>query len=125
VLSELNALKLEHEKSRRREENLAKQLLELDIFKLDIIARELKDMEELLKSTYKSVPQDKPGLKQDVGTLKEHAREIINKCLTETQKLHIGTTVQGHSTSLMLDILEALREIHPSYRPQTASRDSA
>jgi hypothetical protein len=38
---------------------LAKQLLDLDIFKLDIIARELKDMEELLKSCYKSVPQDK------------------------------------------------------------------
>eukprot|EP00961_Rhodomonas_salina_P163700 2204859-Rhodomonas_salina.3 len=34
-----------------------------------------------------------PSLKQDVGSLKEHARNIIDKCLTETQKLHIGTTV--------------------------------
>lgn len=38
-------------------------------------------------------------------------RDIINKCLSETQKLHVGSSVAGHDSTLLLDILEALRDV--------------
>jgi len=41
--------------AREREQSMATQLMSLDIFKLDIIARELKDVEDLLLSSYKAL----------------------------------------------------------------------
>jgi chromosome segregation ATPase len=108
--------------AREREQTMARQLLSLDIFKLDIIARELKEVEDLLHSSYKSFSSDQPAVKGQVSKCKEIVRNIINKCLSETQKLHIGTTVQGHDSSLILDILEALRDMKHTFRPQTRTQ---
>ena len=110
--SEVSLLQNHLQAARDREENMAKQLVALDIFKLDIIARELKDLEDLSTCAYKSVGQEQEALKAQLSSSKSIVRNIINKCLSETQKLHIGTTVQGHDSSLILDILEALRDIH-------------
>jgi hypothetical protein len=112
----------ELEAAREREQTMARQLLSLDIFKLDIIARELKEVEDLLHSSYKSFSTDQPAVKGQVSKCKEIVRNIINKCLSETQKLHIGTTVQGHDSSLILDILEALRDMKHTFRPQTRTQ---
>ena len=101
--------------AREREQTMAKQLLSLDIFKLDIISRELKEAEDILSFASKAVSE--PGVKGQVSRCKEIVRNIINTCLSETQKLHIGTTVQGHDSSLLLDILAALRHLHPGGKP--------
>jgi hypothetical protein len=110
--SEVSLLKNHLQAARNREENMAKQLVALDIFKLDIIARELKDVEDLSICAYKSVGQEQEALKAQLSSCKSIVRNVINKCLSETQKLHIGTTVQGHDSTLILDIIEALRDIH-------------
>jgi len=38
--------------------------------------------------------QEDEALKGQLSSCKSIVRNIINKCLSETQKLHIGTTVQ-------------------------------
>ena len=118
----MEQVRKELEAAREREQTMARQLLSLDIFKLDIIARELKEVEDLLHSSYKSFSSDHPAVKGQVSKCKEIVRNIINKCLSETQKLHIGTTVQGHDSSLILDILEALRDMKHTFRPQTRTQ---
>ena len=111
---------------------MARQLVSLDIFKLDVIARQLKDVEHMLASSFKTLAHDhteaarggggggwggREEVRGWVGQCKGIVRNIINSCLDETQKLHIGTTVQGHDSSLILDILEALRDIHQRTHP--------
>ena len=44
--------------ARERELMMARQLLSLDIFKLDIRARELEEVVDLLHSSYKTFVQD-------------------------------------------------------------------
>eukprot|EP00931_Biecheleriopsis_adriatica_P073872 TRINITY_DN4807_c0_g2_i2.p1 TRINITY_DN4807_c0_g2~~TRINITY_DN4807_c0_g2_i2.p1 ORF type:complete len:1372 (+),score=356.68 TRINITY_DN4807_c0_g2_i2:40-4116(+) len=118
-LSELE--RLLEAKEREREEALARERLmsvkykELDIFKLDVIARELKGLDsELgrLGSSVKSLNNDAAKLKnydeqQHIGLqgdrmmdqcklLRAHIRDVINKCLSETQKMHIGVAIDDY-----------------------------
>lgn len=103
------------EKERERQEALERERLiairykELDIFKLDIIARELKALDNELGLVGKEAKflQQSAGRLKDFGEqqqihqhgskmldqcvqLRSHIRDVINKCLSETQKLHIG-----------------------------------
>lgn len=94
---------------------MALKYKELDIFKLDVIARELKGLDGELGYVGKAVRE----LQGDVGKMKHydeqqqigshgskmhdqcvqlraHIRDVINKCLSETQKLHIGISVDDH-----------------------------
>merc|ERR1712048_766541 len=109
------------EKERERQEALEKErsmsvkYKELDIFKLDIIARELKALDNKLGSLGR-VAKD---LLQDAGRIKEymdqqrisqqgdkmldqckmlraHIRDVIHKCLSETQKMHIGVAIDDY-----------------------------
>jgi len=95
-----------------RERAMAMKYKELDIFKLDIIARELKKLDNELGMVGKSVK----ALQNDAGRLKNydereqicphgdkmmdqckdlrsHIRDVIEKCLSETQKMHIGVAI--------------------------------
>jgi len=87
---------------------------QLDIFKLDVIARELKRLEGRVKlvrdeaGTLGALAKAAAGgqarqreqlgqLSQRVGTeldgCRGLVRDVINQCLTDMQKLHIGHTV--------------------------------
>jgi len=108
-------------KEKEREAALEKERLmsvkykELDIFKLDIIARELKGLDNELGrvgSGAKSLGQDAGRLRnydeqQMIGQhgmnlldqcklLRAHIRDVINKCLSETQKMHIGVGIDDY-----------------------------
>ncbi|OLQ00349.1 Fructose-bisphosphate aldolase [Symbiodinium microadriaticum] len=92
-----------------RERMMAIKYKELDIFKLDIIARELKSLDNELGLVGKEAKflQQSAGRLKDFGDqqqilqhgskmldqcvqLRSHIRDVIHKCLSETQKLHIG-----------------------------------
>jgi len=55
----------------------------------------LYQVDVLLNTAYKNAPADKATLKADLSTSKELVKGIINKCLSETQKLHVGSSVSG------------------------------
>jgi len=109
------------QKEREREEALARERFmsvkykELDIFKLDVIARELKGLDNELArlgSAVKSLNQDAHKLKNydeqqhilqlgdtmmdQCKLLRAHIRDVINKCLSDTQKMHIGVAIDDH-----------------------------
>jgi len=113
--------KLLEDKERERAEALERERLmalkykELDIFKLDIIARELKGLDNELTGvgrTAKNLLTDASRLrnldeKEAIGPhgdhildqckdLRAHIRDVINKCLNETQRMHIGVAVDDH-----------------------------
>lgn len=99
----VNALEEELQRSRGRYK-------ELNVFKLDVIARELMSFERKLESQRSdiqllrrtSTKQLKDSDDQDwlalrcidlvasCRELKSHVQDVIHKCLSETQKLHIG-----------------------------------
>mmetsp|Transcript_7236 Transcript_7236/g.17149 ORF Transcript_7236/g.17149 Transcript_7236/m.17149 type:complete len:218 (+) Transcript_7236:1-654(+) len=112
-LAELRAMLEEKERERQealeRERMMAIKYKELDIFKLDIIARELKSLDNELGLVGKEAKflQQSAGRLKDFGDqqqilqhgskmldqcvqLRSHIRDVIHKCLSETQKLHIG-----------------------------------
>merc|ERR1712232_1380876 len=115
-LAELQASLDEKEKERlealERERLMAMKYKELDIFKLDIIARELKALDNELGSVGKQakmlqndsaklrnydeqqqlIPHGDKMLDQ-CRDLRAHIRDVINKCLSETQKMHIGVAI--------------------------------
>ncbi|CAJ1359226.1 unnamed protein product [Effrenium voratum] len=111
----LAAKEREREQAEARERMMAVKYKELDIFKLDIIARELKGLDNELGrvgSGLKSLHQDATRLRnydeqQQVGNqsdslldqcrlLRGHIRDVINKCLSETQKMHIGVGIDDY-----------------------------
>mmetsp|Transcript_55828 Transcript_55828/g.133054 ORF Transcript_55828/g.133054 Transcript_55828/m.133054 type:complete len:1273 (-) Transcript_55828:147-3965(-) len=110
--------KILEDKERERQEALERERLmsmkykELDIFKLDIIARELKSVDgdfNLLGKQVKIMQTDVGKLRnydeqQGIGghgdkilqqcyDIRAHVRDVINKCLSETQKMHIGVAI--------------------------------
>jgi len=108
----LAAKEREREEAEARERMMAVKYKELDIFKLDIIARELKALDNELGRVgggVKSLHQDAGRLRnydeqQSIGhqsdqlldqckQLRSHIRDVINKCLSETQKMHIGVGI--------------------------------
>jgi len=119
VDSELAELRRQlEEKERERQEAMERERLmaikykELDIFKLDIIARELKSLDNELGLVGKEAKflQQSAGRLKDFGDqqqilqhgskmldqcvqLRSHIRDVIHKCLSETQKLHIGAAI--------------------------------
>lgn len=81
--------------------------LDLDVFKLDVIARELKGLEKEISRCKSAVAgvdvksmtnfSDREKMSAALFPLvdvlnmcRTHMRDVINQCLTETQKLHIG-----------------------------------
>ncbi|CAE7284679.1 FBA1 [Symbiodinium natans] len=119
-LAELRRLLEEKERERQealeRERMMAIKYKELDIFKLDIIARELKSLDNELGLVGKEAKflQQSAGRLKDFGDqqqihqhgskmptteldqcvqLRSHIRDVIQKCLSETQKLHIGAAI--------------------------------
>ncbi|CAK9090373.1 Probable protein phosphatase 2C 3 (PP2C 3) [Durusdinium trenchii] len=108
----LAAKEREREEAEARERMMAVKYKELDIFKLDIIARELKALDNELQrvgSGVKGLNQAAARLRnydeqQGIGNqsdqlldqckqLRSHIRDVINKCLSETQKMHIGVGI--------------------------------
>eukprot|EP00928_Gymnodinium_smaydae_P070386 TRINITY_DN54230_c0_g1_i1.p1 TRINITY_DN54230_c0_g1~~TRINITY_DN54230_c0_g1_i1.p1 ORF type:complete len:1256 (+),score=298.71 TRINITY_DN54230_c0_g1_i1:59-3826(+) len=113
--NELERKEQERQEALERERIMALKYKELDIFKLDIIARELKALDSelgLAGKEVKSLQQDTGRLKnydeqQQIGlhgsklldqchALRAHIRDVINKCLSETQKLHVGIAIDDH-----------------------------
>ncbi|CAE7815132.1 unnamed protein product [Symbiodinium necroappetens] len=99
----------EREAALEKERLMAVKYKELDIFKLDIIARELKALDNELGrvgSGVKSLSQDSSRLRNydeqqmvsqhsnnlldQCKLLRAHIRDVINKCLSETQKMQLG-----------------------------------
>merc|ERR1712094_50768 len=94
-------------------EQMRVRYAQLDVFKLDVIARGLKkteqglealrraarDVSEALKGRHGKEPDREQALGdtlrmiQQGADLKAHVRDIIERCLSETQKLHIGSAV--------------------------------
>jgi len=118
-LANLKAMLEQKERERlealERERQMALQYKELDIFKLDIIARELKALDQELGLVGKQVrcaEQDVNRLKNyeerqqltlsiekpldGLHGLRAHIRDVISKCLSETQKMHIGIAIEDH-----------------------------
>merc|ERR1712113_1063863 len=100
----------EREEALAREKLMSVKYKELDIFKLDIIARELKGIDQELGMVGKQVRvidqdasklrnfDEQQQMKNNVQTpldglhaMRAHIRDVITKCLSETQKMHIGT----------------------------------
>lgn len=113
--AELERKERERLEALERERLMALKYKELDIFKLDIIARELKALDGELGL----VGQGCKALGIDAGRLKDygeqqkiafhgtkmldqcqqlraHIRDVISKCLSETQKMHIGVALDDH-----------------------------
>jgi len=113
--------RLLEEKERERLEALEKERLmalkykELDIFKLDIIARELKALDNELSAVGKGAKMlnnDAHRLRNmdereqiapygdkildQCKDLRAHIRDVIQKCLNETQRMHIGVAIEDH-----------------------------
>lgn len=109
------ALQMEEEsaKAKARERLLELKYAELDVFKLDVIARELKNIDkhvELIRSEskglevsakkFQSFADQNTGAKvassllDFSGKLRGTVRDIIDRCLSETQKFHIGSALQ-------------------------------
>jgi len=105
----------EREAALEKERLMAVKYKELDIFKLDIIARELKALDNELGrvgSGVKSLSQDSSRLRNydeqqmvsqhsnnlldQCKLLRAHIRDVINKCLSETQKMHIGVGIDDY-----------------------------
>eukprot|EP00933_Yihiella_yeosuensis_P017902 TRINITY_DN14880_c0_g1_i1.p1 TRINITY_DN14880_c0_g1~~TRINITY_DN14880_c0_g1_i1.p1 ORF type:complete len:474 (-),score=163.57 TRINITY_DN14880_c0_g1_i1:57-1478(-) len=124
-MAELKRLLEEKEQERldalERERIMALKYKELDIFKLDIIARELKLLDNELGHVGKSVKffqndvqrmknYDEQKSMEEHGSkmmdqchgLRGHIRDVINKCLSETQKLHIGAATDDHTAAGVL-----------------------
>jgi len=118
-LEEMRRLLEEKEKERldalERERIMALKYKELDIFKLDIIARELKALDNELSmvgKTAKALLHDAARLKnfdekeqitphgdnvlEQCKDLRAHIRDVIHKCLSETQKMHVGVAIDDH-----------------------------
>jgi len=118
-LAELKAMLEQKERERlealEKERMMSLQYKELDIFKLDIIARELKALDQELGMVGKqarAVEQDAGKLKNyeeqrqmlmvaekpiaGMHALRAHIRDVINKCLSETQKLHVGIAIDDY-----------------------------
>jgi len=108
----------EREAALERERLMAVKYKELDIFKLDIIARELKGIDNDLGavgSEAKSLITKADRLKNydeqqaishasdkmldSCKHLRAHLRDVINKCLSETQKMHIGVAIDDHTAA--------------------------
>lgn len=106
---------LEHERdeSRAREKHMEQRYAELDVFKLDVIARELKSIDRQIDSLLfesKSLQQAAKKFSNygDANTsakaasiladasakLRGIVRDVIERCLSETQKLHVGAAIQ-------------------------------
>lgn len=103
---QVQAMEEELQRSRRRYK-------ELSVFKLDVIARELRSFERKLeaqrvdiqllrrtstKQLQNSDDQDWLALRcidlvASCRELKSHVQDVIHKCLSETQKLHIGSHI--------------------------------
>jgi hypothetical protein len=67
---------------------------ELDVFRLDVIARELKVIDEHMKAA--TSDEGKWG--------RGHVKDVINQCLKETHKLHIGAPTHdpgGNETKIV------------------------
>lgn len=111
----------EREEALARERMMSVKYKELDIFKLDVIARELKGIDKelgLLGTSVKDLQQDTERLKnyderQHIANsgdkmmdqckgMRGHIRDVINKCLSETQKMHIGIAIDDHTAAGVL-----------------------
>jgi len=118
-LEDLRQLLADKERERaealERERLMAMKYKELDIFKLDIIARELKVLDQelnLIGKAAKAMLTDASRLKNmdereniaphgdkildQCKDHRSHIRDVINKCLSETQKFHIGVALEDH-----------------------------
>eukprot|EP00927_Polykrikos_kofoidii_P048510 TRINITY_DN42785_c0_g1_i1.p1 TRINITY_DN42785_c0_g1~~TRINITY_DN42785_c0_g1_i1.p1 ORF type:complete len:1071 (-),score=180.35 TRINITY_DN42785_c0_g1_i1:275-3487(-) len=113
--NEMNAHLDESSRAHDLCEQMKLRYAELDVFKLDVIARELKkidsgvealrrdarDVSELMKKHARhggEAVRDRAihqGLRvaQHGCDLRAHIRDVIDRCLSETQKLHIGSGV--------------------------------
>jgi len=104
-----------------RERLLQLKYAELDIFKLDVIARELKSIDRqidtlrgetrsLLEAAKKftNVTDQQTsincasGLTDHASRLRGHIRDVIERCLSETQKFHIGAPLQDPTAAGVL-----------------------
>ena len=97
-----------------REEELKKTMMEMDAFKLDAIARELKKIEvnvtackrqaqglvthagTLSGTARESVHGFASTLNEALQTERAHIKEVIQECLSELLKAHIGSATELH-----------------------------
>jgi len=72
------------------------------VFRLDMIARELKVVDENLKAIG-GAGESSPGAaaekavrpsEESMSWVRGHVKDVINQCLKETHKLHIGAPLQ-------------------------------
>jgi len=115
---ELREAEGERAEALERERLMAVKYKELDIFKLDIIARELKGIDNdlgMVGSEAKTLITKADRLKnydeqQTIShasdkmldackSLRAHLRDVIHKCLSETQKMHIGVAIDDHTAA--------------------------
>eukprot|EP00928_Gymnodinium_smaydae_P030289 TRINITY_DN22566_c0_g1_i1.p1 TRINITY_DN22566_c0_g1~~TRINITY_DN22566_c0_g1_i1.p1 ORF type:complete len:182 (-),score=31.05 TRINITY_DN22566_c0_g1_i1:373-918(-) len=109
----MEAREAERQRALEMCEQMRVRYAQLDIFKLDVIARELKkvdqgveglrrearDVVELIKGGHGKESDRERAITEAMqmvqrgGDLRAHVRDVIERCLSETQKLHIGSAV--------------------------------
>jgi len=111
--SQISNLEGERDDSRKEVKALERQYAELDVFKLDIIARELKSVDKQIDRLFDEAKTFLQASKKftdygasnasakmattvsDTSTrLRGTVRDVIERCLSETQKLHVGAAIQ-------------------------------
>mmetsp|Transcript_109876 Transcript_109876/g.342475 ORF Transcript_109876/g.342475 Transcript_109876/m.342475 type:complete len:436 (-) Transcript_109876:175-1482(-) len=119
--AQISSLEFERDGANDREKQLMLRYAELDVFKLDVIARELKNVDrqmdclrgdartfqEAVKKFINSNDQTastKVALRFVDATTKLRGtfRDIIERCLSETQKLHVGAAVKDPTAAGLL-----------------------
>uniref|UniRef100_A0A7S2NCD8 Uncharacterized protein n=1 Tax=Alexandrium andersonii TaxID=327968 RepID=A0A7S2NCD8_9DINO len=112
---ELSEKEKEREEALERERLMSVKYKELDIFKLDVIARELKGIDNDLQGVgseakslivkaerlrnydeQQAISNASDKLLDACKELRAHLRDVIHKCLSETQKMHIGVAIDDH-----------------------------
>ena len=115
MTAEAEAQRQRAERAETREAELAAKLQATDYFKLDVIARELKKIDEALRAAKADAAQLQRFVKlvkapdeattadaalqaalQSLGWSRGHVRDVIQQCLNETQKYHVGADIAGH-----------------------------
>jgi hypothetical protein len=126
------------------ERQMAMKYRELDVFKLDVIARELKKLDkelEALRRVAKDLQTDAKKISEYTAQhianesaqksldlthdLHAHLRDVINECLSEMQKLHIGVAMDDYTAAhelkdggVMAGYVEAPEDAPDLVRPE-------
>eukprot|EP00927_Polykrikos_kofoidii_P059997 TRINITY_DN55079_c0_g1_i1.p1 TRINITY_DN55079_c0_g1~~TRINITY_DN55079_c0_g1_i1.p1 ORF type:complete len:982 (+),score=197.37 TRINITY_DN55079_c0_g1_i1:189-3134(+) len=121
LADKLDGLERERDEAQARERQLEMRYAELDVFKLDVIARELKLIDRSIDSMrseargfqdtakkFMNANDQQASMKVAISVfdastrLRGTIRDVIERCLSETQKLHVGAAIKDPTAAGVL-----------------------